>query len=472
MNIQNSIPKILSRVIGAKFFFILSIGASICLTSCDESSAVGLDVQPENDLLNVGYEDTTSIYTKTVKGDSLITDESLITSGIGLIGKYIDPTFGPATASIYTQVRLPSNIAPTTFGINPICDSIILALVYEGTSYGKKERKQQKLSVYQVTEAMSTASTYYSNTTLSKAAVDLTAANGYTFTPRPKDSVNTITLASGLTRLKPQLRTLLDSSFGQLLLNNQTTGNVATDAAFRSFFNGIYITTENTTGLLSEEGNILHFKMGESKITLYYHNSNLTNNDSLSYDFSLGTVARFNHFDHDYSTSGINSFLDSQINAPTPPTQNATVFVQSMSGVRTKITFPYLMNWVSGGLIGVNKAELLINVDTSIATYNLDTFAAPTSLILFGINDDGTTYPIPDAFEGTTYFGGTFNSTTVQYKFNIARYLQQVLEGKRNNNGLYLLASNGAVNGNRVVIAGASSTTRPMKLNITYTKLH
>ena len=472
MNIQNSIPKILSRAIGTKFFFILTIGASICLTSCDESSVVGLDVQPENDLLNVGYEDTTSVFTKTQKGDSLITDESLITSGIGLIGKYIDPTFGPATASMYTQVRLPSNIAATTFGTAPICDSIILALVYEGTAYGKKEIKQQKLSVYQVTEAMATASTYYSNTTLTKSGVDLTEDNGYPFIPSPKDSVYTTTIAGDSVRLKPQLRVLLDNSFGQLLLNNQTTGNLATDAAFRSFFNGIYITTENTTGLLADEGNILHFRMGESKITLYYHNSNATNNDTLSYDFSLGSVARFNHFTHDYSTFGIDTSLNNQINTATPPNQNGTVFVQGMAGVRTKITFPYLMNWVSGGLIGVNKAELIISVDTSIATYNIDTFAAPTAFVLFGINDNGTTYVIPDAFEGATYYGGTLNSTTVQYKFNIARYIQQVLDGKRSNNGLYLLASNGAVNANRVVVAGASSATRPMKLNITYTKLH
>ena len=209
--------------------------------------------------------------------------------------------------------------------------------------------------------------------------------------------------------------------------------------------------------------------MGESKITLYYHNSNATNNDTLSYDFSLGSVARFNHFEHNYTT--VNTFLNNQINLPTPA-QNATVFVQSMAGVRTKIEFPYLMNWVNDGLIGVNKAELLINVDTSDATYNKDTFAVPAALILFGINDDGTTFAIPDAFEGATYFGGTYNSTTVQYHFNIARYIQQVLDGKRNNNGLYLLASNGAVNANRVVLGGATSTTRPMKLNLTYTKIH
>lgn len=466
MNIQNSIPKILSRAIGTKFFFILSLGLSICFTSCDESSVVGLDVQPENDLLNVIYEDSTTIYTRTVDADSLITDESLISSGVGLIGKYIDPVFGPATASMYTQVRLPTGISSTTFGTSPTCDSIILSLVYEGTVYGKKERKNLKLSVHQVTQSMSTANTYYSNSTLTYSSVDLTEADGHLFKANTYDSVATV----GGLLLKPQVRARLDNSFGQLLLNNATMGNLIDNVSFQSLLNGIYITTENTTGLLSEEGNIVHFKMGESKITLYYKNATT---DSLSYDFSLGSVARFNHFEHDYSTGGIDTSLDNQINNPTPPAQNATVFVQGIAGVKTKIEFPYLMHWVDNGLIGVNKAELLISVDTNLLDlYRLDTFAAPSALILFGINDDGTTYAIPDAFEGATYFGGSYNSGTLQYKFNIARYIQQILDGDRNNNGLYILASNGAVFANRVVIGGASSSTRPMKLNLTYTKIH
>lgn len=468
MNIQNSIPKILSRAIGTKFFFILSLGVSICLTSCDESSVVGLDVQPENDLLNVGYEDSTTIFTRTVDGDSLITDESLISSGVGLIGKYIDPVFGTATASMYTQVRLPSGITPTTFGTSPTCDSIILSLVYEGTVYGKKERKNLKLSVHQVTQTMSIAATYYSNSTLTYNATDLTAADGFLFKANTIDSVATIALGDTVI-LKPQVRAPLDNLFGQLLLNAASMGTLLDNASFQSLLNGIFITTENTTGLLSEEGNIVHFKMGESKITLYYKNSTA---DSLSYDFSLGSVARFNNFKHDYSTA-IDSQLDSQINNPTPPTQNATVFVQSMAGVKTRIEFPYLMRWVDNGRIGVNKAELLISVDTNLLDlYKLDTFAAPAALIIFGINDNGTIYAIPDAFEGATYFGGTYNSGTVQYKFNIARYIQQVLDGDRNNNGLYILASNGVVFANRAVIGGGSSTTRPMKLNITYTKIH
>lgn len=460
MKIQNSIPQILSRASGTKFFFILSLGISICLTSCDESSVVGLDVQPENDLLNVGYNDSTTIRTRTLKGDSLITDESLITTGEALIGKYNDPVFGTSTASMYTQVRLPSNIISTSFGTAPICDSIVLSLVYKNTFYGKKDRKNQKLNVYQLSESMSTSTVYHSNSSLSKSTIDLTEADGHIFVPRPGDSVNVLG-----TTLKPQLRVPLDNTFGQLLLNNQSTGNLATNSDFQNFFKGIYITTENTTGLLPEEGNILHFLMGESRITIYYRNSA---NDSLNYDLSLGSVARFNHFEHDFTPAIID--LTTQMGI-TGTAQNNTVYVQSMAGTKVKLDFPYLMNWVNAGAIGINKAELVIKIDTSLATYNIDTFAAPATLIVFGINDDGTTYAIPDAFEGSNYFGGTLGM--LEYRFNIARYIQQVLDGDRNNNGLYLIVSNGAIFGNRVVLGGGSpGSTRQMKLNLTFTKLH
>jgi uncharacterized protein DUF4270 len=465
MNLMNTLPAILSRAIGTKFFLFLSLGLTVSLTSCDESSVVGLDVQPEGDLLNVGFQDTTTVKTITVKGDSLITDESLISTGLGLIGKYVDPVFGTASASMYTQLRLPSNISFNSFGTLPVCDSIILSLVYEGTAYGKKARVDQKLSVFQISQPMNVSNTYYSNTTLSKYTNDLVKGSGI-FTPRPKDSIQLF----GKT-VKPQLRVELDNTFGQLLLNSQTSGNLATNAAFQSFFNGLYITTENTS-LLTNEGNILHFKMGESLMTVYYHNSNAVNNDSLHYDFSLGSVARFIHHDQNYT--GADPLLLNQLNTPALYPQNDVVFVQSMGGTRVKIDFPYLMNWRDSAAISINKAELVISVDTTTSPlYKADTFAVPDAFILFGINDDGTAYAIPDAFEGANYFGGTVSSGTLQYRFNIARYVQQILNGERNNNGLYLLASNGAVHGNRVILSGGqSSAVRPMKLNITYTKLH
>lgn len=457
------ISEILPRLLGAKFFLILLVSISISITSCDESSVVGLDVQPANDLLNVDYQDTTTLITKTLKVDSLRTDETLIITADALLGIYQDPVFGEATASLYTQLRLPTN--NPLFGTSPVIDSVVLSLVYDPAYYGKRQRVEQKVNVYQVLEDIKGENSYYSNKTLTVNALDL--ANNYGFVPEPSKSITILNEV-----LKPQLRIPLDTAFGQTILSNQTTANLASNAAFQSFMKGLYITTKNTAGLNYSEGNILHFKMADaqSKLTLYYHN---VSDDSLKYDLSLGSVARFSFFTHDYST-GIDANLAAQLSTtPPPPAQNDVVFIQAMAGVKTTIELPYLMNWINAGAIAINKAELVIKADlTPNATYLLDTFAAPTKLVLFGINDDGTNYVLPDANEGDNYFGGTYNSTTHEYRFNIARYIQQVLTGKRKNNGLHLLAGSGAINANRVVIGGGgSSSLYRMKLNIGYTKL-
>ncbi|MGQ0827255.1 MAG: DUF4270 domain-containing protein [Bacteroidota bacterium] len=465
MTLNKSTPKILSQV-GTKFFLSLLLGFSLCIISCDESSVVGLDVQPSNDLLNVDYKDTTTLITKTIREDSLRTDETVITNQIVLLGKYSDPVFGEATASLYTQVALTTNITPTSFGTNPFCDSIILSLAYDPDYYGKKERKQQTLEVSKLTEAIPSG-TKNSNKTLTTGITKLATFN---FIPKPADSV----VADG-TKLKPQLRVPLNVTFGDELLTEGVNGTgLSNNAAFVNYLKGFYITTENSA-LAPKEGNIMKFRLAESKMTLYYRftgKTKITNVDSTiytKYDFGFGSLFRFTHFSHNYTSANAN--LTAQLSA-TPPTQNDVTFIQAMAGVKTKVEMPYLMNWNDSGAVSINKAELVIKIDTD-PTYDLDTFAAPAALFLFSIDDVGANMILPDYLEGSNYFGGTYNASAKEYRFNVGRYIQQVLNGKYKNNGLYLLASGGSINANRVVIGGGKNTSAyKMKLNITYTKLH
>jgi len=127
---------------GAKYFLILLVSIAVSITSCDESSVVGLDVQPVNDLLNVDYQDSTTLVTKTVSVDSLRTDETLLITANALLGTYLDPVFGKTFASLYTQLRLPTN--NPLFGTNPLIDSVILSLVYDPAYFGKKQRFHAK----------------------------------------------------------------------------------------------------------------------------------------------------------------------------------------------------------------------------------------------------------------------------------------------------------------------------------------
>jgi hypothetical protein len=458
------IPQVLSRAFfGTNFFIVLATLSTISLSSCDKASILGLDVQPEDDLLNVAYSDTTSIRTRTVKEDSLRTDETLLFTGDAIFGKYVDPIFGQSYASVYTQVRLPSS--NPNFGVNPIIDSVVLAMVYDPTYiYGDTTTTlaTQTVNVYQLFEDIAQTTNYYSNQAVIKSSFDL--AGSQTFVPTINDSVTTTGVKE-----KPQLRVRLNNIFGTTILNNQNTGNLESNTAFQSFMKGLYITAENSS-LAPGAGNIVRLKMIDAKtrLSVYYHN---TTEDSLKYEFPLSNSARFSHFKHDYTS--VNSLLDNQINNATPPLQNATVFVQANAGLKTKIEFPYLLHWIDSGAVSINKAELVIRVDTSLI-FDYNTYQTPANLLLFQINDDSTSNVlVPDYNEGSSYYGGAYNSTTKEYRFNIARYIQQILADKRNSNGIYLITQNGAVTASRLVLGGGdASSAFQMKLNITYTKLH
>ncbi len=458
--LDKSTKKILLRNAVAKFFLIIPVCISFFVTSCKESNVVGLDVQPANDLLNVTYQDTATLFTRTVKMDSLRTDETFLQSATTdvLLGTYLDPVFGKTSASIYTQLMLSTE--NPGFETNPILDSAVLSLVYDPSYYGKAQHAAQNINVFEVLEDIKDTS-YYSNESLSVSSVSL--AN-YMFVPNLTKSDTIFGEA-----MKPQLRIRL-ANFGQNILDNQGTANLISNDAFQSYFKGLYITTENTTGLSSGDGNILRFKLADSqtRLTLYYHND--TEGDSLKYYFSLAGAAHFSNFTHDFSAVDAN--LASQLSS-LPPIQNDVVFIQAMSGTKVKIEMPYIMNWNKLGPIGINKAELVIKINTN-AAYELETFAAPERLKVYGINDDGSDYFLPDdLYENANHpFGGYYNPDTKEYRINISRYIQQILNGKIKNNGLHLLAFNGAINANRVVVGGGGNgSLYQMKLNITSTKV-
>jgi hypothetical protein len=452
------------RLVEANFFLIISVCTVVLMTSCNNSSIIGLNVQPNNIQLNVNFIDTTTLITKTVLTESIETDQ-LVTQNItsdALIGTYLDPVFGKTNASLYTQLRLYS--FNPSFGNNPHIDAVILSLVYDSAYYGQTPFVPQNINVSRINATFNNATAYYSNDSLS-VGPDL--ASNLSFIATPFDSLR----ISG-TALSPQLRIPLELSFGQDILNQQGSPNLADSASFQNYLQGLYITTQNTTGLNTGEGNILSFKMADAGtgLTLYFHNDSSTASSSVSFSFFFNTVSRFSNFKHNYSIS--DPILASQL-GNTPPAQNDVVFIQPMAGTRVKIEMPYLMNWLSDGKIAINQAELVVKINIA-SSYPLTPFSPPTNLTLYGINDDGSVYTLPDTYlnYNPTYSGGVFDPSVYEYSFNIARYIQQVLDGKLHNNGIYLTVYNEFINPQRIVVGGGGKNSLyQMKLKITRTKL-
>jgi hypothetical protein len=280
---------------------------------------------------------------------------------------------------------------------------------------------------------------YYSSKTFS-ASTEIGSA---TITPSPNDSV-------------PVFRIRLNNAIGDTLLHLSDSSQLTTNEIFLSHFKGLYIKADS----INTNGGIFYINLlsSQSKLTLYY-SSGAT--DSLSFSFVFTTEsARMTHFNHDYSMSPVQQHLNDSTYA------DSLVFVQAMAGVKTKIRFPNLQNFISNGMIAVNKAELEITV----ADNSDNRLAVPDKLLVLGIDANGSPVFLQDQFEGSAYYGGTYDATTRKYKFNIARYVQSVLTGVQPNYGLYLAVSGGVVQANRVILGGGTHPNYRMKLNLYYTR--
>jgi len=135
--------------------------------------------------------------------------------------------------------------------------------------------------------------------------------------------------------------------------------------------------------------------------------------------------------------------------------------------LKVRFKFPHIKNFASGGGVSINKAELVIPVQDNSAP-----FLNHQSLLTFGVDSAGGEAVIPDLLESNSYYGGTFNTTDANYKFNIGRYIQRLISGKiANDYGLSLVSSGGSVNAFRTIIPGTASPGNKIKLKITYSKL-
>ncbi|MCB0429285.1 MAG: DUF4270 domain-containing protein [Flavobacteriales bacterium] len=425
------------------------------LQSCTEPSLAGLEIQPPQDQINMFATDTTTLVAYTTREDSLRSDET----SLALLGSYNEPTFGAASASFYTHVRLTST--NVDFGPNPVLDSIVLTLAYNGYSYGDTTTAQT-VEVYEVTEDFSWDDDHYSNQTFQTNPTPL-ATIGWEV--KPTSPILVIDTAdSDTTRFTPRLRIHLDPAFGQKILNESGGSNLTDNTAFLSFLKGLYVKTNNPAQATGE-GSIAAFNLVSttSNIGIYYHNDD---EDSLVYALVMGTyAARVNHFEHDYTGTPIEAHLNGTA------TDTQLVYLSALSGVSTHIEIPNIDAW-NDPRRAINKAEIILNIDPgSDATYE-----PPEKIQLVAIDSAGQRNFLTDdiysqnVYNSNQYYGGTLSEDKKSYHFYITLHLRKLLSGELENHGMQLLVSGGTVSANRVVLQGVTSPISPMKLVISYTE--
>lgn len=429
-----------------------TVFALLLTFSCSKKpERIGDNLQPDQNSIQLFYTDTVSIVAYSVPEDSIRTDSP---SNI-LFGSMKDPVFGSTTAGFFTQFRLSTN--GHSFGANPQLDSLVLQLAYSG-HYGDTTAIQT-MQVYELEQNINIDSAYYSNRVLPVGETDFAS---YEFAPLPRTPFP----FRGDT-LPPLIRVPLtanSAALGEKILNASVTDLETTDN-FKEFFNGLYITANPlaTGGAIS----YLNLPSTLSRLTIYYSNDS---DDSLRYEFFItNSEAHFNRYDHNEFQDASSDFQNQVVQGDTLAGQQK-LYVQAMSGVKTKILFPNItkMQDPSGNKIIINEAKLII-----YASDLAEGYGAPSQMALV-INDANKAYQVlPDQLEGDTYFGGKYKPSIKAYQYRITRYFQDmVLAGENKDNyGLYFLVFGASSKADRWVFNGttpAADTLKPLKLQLIY----
>ena len=202
-----------------------------------------------------------------------------------------------------------------------------------------------------------------------------------------------------------------------------------------------------------------------TSIMIYYKEGMEQENEE--YKFIIdGFSAYFNSYQHDYEQSGSIRLLASMQDSTVG---NQYLFAQSGGGYKSLISFPTLESLRDSQLfIPVNKAELIVPIEPG----STKEYEPPSQMFLFWINDEGNEQVLLD--QGVTDIDGRYDSENQQYRFNIVRHVQAILNGEINSNYLVMKTGNPGSTPNRVIMNGNmvdTTSLKPMKLRLYYSSL-
>ncbi len=416
--------------------------AGLIIAGCEEDpSDLGLGVQPGDDL-EVFTTDTVSVYAYSYLMDSLRTDET----EFSFVGSHYDPTFGVTTATTYTTFSL--SASSHEFGDNAVLDSLVLMMQYE--NYSGDTTTPQTFHAYKLQGEIVADSLYYSNQTF-EYDENTDYASGVQFHPRPTDSVTIDT-----NKYRAHARIRLADDLGEYLMAAGESA-MESSASFAEYFPGLVLTVDKETQ--PGAGSIIAYNLRaeQSALRLYYHNDE----DTTSFDYVVGSATpRTINYNH-YGYAEASEDFKQQVLEGDTSLGEQNLYLQAMSGVRTKVVIPDLPK--TDQPIIINEAQLIANHQSNSG------YDVPESLFMVGLDSANVLYDLPDRVQGNAYFGGSLNESENRYSFRLSIFTQGLITGKSEGNTLILGVPSEASSMGRLILNGPEDDSEPLKLKIVYT---
>lgn len=413
----------------------------------EDAGSIGLDIQPQDEYLNTDYFDSTTVIAHSALHDSLISSNV----PINMLGYLDDHDFGKTQAGLYTQFRL--SAFSKIFGEQTTVDSMVLTLAYNG--YYGDTLSSLLIRVYELDEDMLAGTRYYTKSSLAHGSSSLTENANLYIQPRPKTISDTSVSAA-------VLRIRLKSDYAKAKFVNAGSSVYESHANFLQHFKGLFVNAEAVNG----NGCILSMDMTHSLsgLTIYYSEPEASNR---KYTFQMNDstlhFGSVNHFD--YSTA--DPWLQAQLNNDYTST-NDVLYGQAGAGVKVSFHFPYIREMFKDKKVIIHRAALVINyIDDYSAVY-----LPPNALTVTTTDVSKLAGFLPDYFLGSNYFGGKYNKTKKEYRFNIAQYIQYLADGSWEDVPLNILLSPNVTHFSRLKMYGVNPTANPdkrLRLEINYT---
>lgn len=482
----------------AFFFSAIVISVVILFSACkklNESTELGGGLIPPIDNIN-----TFETYLDVVTDNKVFADTTKVYYNDGLALGHIsnDPEFGATHANAYFNIGSPyfsnaTNANPNTFYpfINKdsvVIDSVILSLSVE-KSYGDTNTVQT-IRVFEIAQNPG-----FSDTTLYKYDTTDFQTTGAQLGSKSfqiknlKDSILHIR-KKDTTKLADVIRIPLPNQLGTRLASydtsNTSNGGYRLDSIFKTLFRGLAIKADNSGNALTYFSPSNQLK---TKLVVYFRVTKNGVIDTTFTEFYHQTLGQANVVTRTQSNGWL-SYLNNGL------PNDDKVYLQSVPGSYASLKIPGLDTFKNAV---IHRAELVMN---SLPSSQEGIFVQPVGLFLDRISTNADTaftfdtdMDVQLAGLDFTYnfsaFGGGLKSSDSTYRFNLSKYVQDIITLKKPNQTLRLYApvrafvysnqfafssqmyiSNQPAFG-RVVLGGGNYATpgKRMRLRIIYSKL-
>jgi hypothetical protein len=424
-------------------FLVSSCVFSIVLFSCKKKETnVGLNSIESTNRMNSLIVDTFYLETYTVPEDSI----SSKNPPIAILGAYNDPVFGDFKAGFYTQIRLSAANPNFNLATNPIViDSFVLNLRFTGY-YGKTD--PQSFGVYRLSNDLSNHvdSLYYPFSSVSVFPENLIPEEKRIVKPNPTSNA----IVSG-EPISPSLRLHLDPNLAMQLIEEAEngSGNFASNTEFTNLFKGIFVNV-NESALSSGDGAALYFNLNDqlSKLTIYYEQSG----SKRLYDFVINTESvKFNAVHVDNSGKKVEEVINNT-------SKGQTEFYSQAFQSRAVVKMPGINNLDKKSVI--HKADLILPVSYFTGSPYVP---SPELTVATRLSEEDKTLFSIGVF-------GQFNFITKSYNIDLKAYLQQIVNGAIENQGILLSPRMFTASADRIIFNGINTENKKKpKLIVTYT---